>query len=72
MKDEYEARWRSYPGGPARNAIHDRVRESTRDLAEVYADLLGDSRELSLALTALEEASMWANKGIARTAVVGL
>ena len=44
--------------------------ESIRDHAKVFAEFLADncteSRELSLAITALEESVMWANASIAR------
>lgn len=42
------------------------LRERAMDLADMYATCCPPSRELSLALTKLEEASMWANAAIAR------
>jgi hypothetical protein len=42
------------------------VRLSVRSLAEFLNDALPESREKSLAFTALEEALMWANAAIAR------
>jgi hypothetical protein len=44
---------------------HEEARSNTLDLATVYDVLLPDSREKSLALTALQEALMWANAAIA-------
>lgn len=41
-----------------------RVRASCQDMASILKNNIKPSRELSLALTKLEEVSMWANKGI--------
>ena len=42
------------------------IRNKARLLAEFIDDTCPDSREKSLAITALEEAVMWANAAIAR------
>jgi hypothetical protein len=42
------------------------IRDAARSLAELVVDTVPESREQSLALTAIEEAVMWANAGIAR------
>ena len=42
------------------------IRNSARNLAALFDALCPDSREKSLAMTALEEAVMWANASIAR------
>jgi hypothetical protein len=42
------------------------IRNQARKLAGTMASLAPESRELSLALTKLEEAVMWANASIAR------
>ena len=42
------------------------IREKTADLAEYINSAVEPSRELSLALTHLEEALMWAGKGLFR------
>jgi hypothetical protein len=42
------------------------IRRQARDLAATIDELAPDSREKSLAVTALEEAVMWANAAIAR------
>lgn len=47
---------------------HGDVRTFCRELANHLIDLVPPSRELSLALTSLEETMMWANAGIARWA----
>lgn len=42
------------------------LREKAKELANLYAWAVPDSREKSLALTKLEESNMWANAAIAR------
>lgn len=42
------------------------IRSSAKDLAKVLVGYCPESRELSLALTNLEQAIMWANASIAR------
>jgi hypothetical protein len=42
------------------------IREAARGLAKILAGACPPSRELSLALTHLEDAVMWANASIAR------
>ena len=42
------------------------IREKAKELAYLIKDLVPEGREQSLALTKLEECSMWANAGIAR------
>ncbi|ALH46432.1 hypothetical protein ABNC92_10750 [Paenibacillus larvae] len=45
------------------------VREKAKELAYLLDELCPNSREKSLAMTNLEQAVMWANASIARTAV---
>lgn len=42
------------------------IRDKTKELAYLINDLCPESREKSLAITALEESTMWANASIAR------
>lgn len=42
------------------------IRESAKGLAELILATVPESRERSLALTNLEQATFWANAGIAR------
>lgn len=42
------------------------IREKAKELAYLIDELCPDSREKSLAITKIEEASMWANASIAR------
>ena len=44
---------------------HEEVREVTRKCAQRLLELCPKSRELSLALTAMQDAMMWANAAIA-------
>lgn len=43
------------------------LRERGREMALLVAELVPSGREQSTALTKIEEATMWANAGIART-----
>lgn len=45
---------------------YDAIRQSMLALALALNDLCPDSREKSLAITSLEQASMWANAAISR------
>jgi len=45
---------------------YETVRANARFFAELLVDLCPDSRELSLAMTNLEQVVMWANAAIAR------
>lgn len=47
-------------------AMYQAIREKAKELAYLIEELVPDSREKSLAITKLEECSMWANAGIAR------
>jgi len=47
------------------------IRSQSKELAFILCELVPESRELSLALTKLEEAVMWANAGIARNELPG-
>ena len=42
------------------------LRDKAKELAALVVELCPDSRERSLAITKIEEASMWANASIAR------
>lgn len=45
---------------------YEALRSKTKELAYLIDELCPDSREKSLAMTKLEEASMWANTSVAR------
>lgn len=65
-RTEIGRRFRHYPPNVERVNRHIEVRQACRQLAERLAELLPESREKSLAITATEEAMMWANAAIAR------
>lgn len=46
---------------------YERIRSKAKELAYLIDEECPDSREKSLAMTKLEEASMWANASIARS-----
>lgn len=56
---------------PAPQAM-DQIRHETEDLAHRINDLVPEGREKSAALTKLEEALFWANRGIARGIARGI
>ena len=69
MMDSEELRVRfSYhaPDGSAVVDTYQVVRDAALSYAQLLADLVPPSRELSLAVTNLEQTVMWANAGIAR------
>ncbi len=45
---------------------YERIRTKAKELAYLMDELCPDSREKSLAMTQLEDATMWANASIAR------
>ena len=49
-----------------RAAQHDLVRKRVLDVATLFQEILPLGRELSLALTKLEEAMFWGNAALAR------
>lgn len=72
MKDDLIARIKNNhahhpPQTAERISAHEQVREVTAECAKRLVDLCPEGRELSLALTAMEEAMMWANAAIARS-----
>ena len=58
-------RFRFHPATSATGPKHEEIRDKHRELALWVLANLPDSRERSLALTALQEAMMWANAGVA-------
>lgn len=63
---EIEDRFRNHPPSDEARRRHLEVAAKCAQLAKDIRDLTPFSREQSLALTAAEECSMWANKAIAR------
>lgn len=54
-----------HPADKEKQEQHEAVRNVTRVCAAGLLELCPESRELSLALTALQDAMMWANAAIA-------
>jgi hypothetical protein len=63
---EIEKRFTHHVPGEARRPIHEEARAAFKAFAEDLAELLPESREKSLAFTALEESSFWAHAAVAR------
>jgi len=65
---DYDNRFTYHPPKPELNqtARYESIREKARQFALYLADQCPESRELSLAITKLEEVVMWANSSIAR------
>lgn len=55
-----------HPPRPDQVPKYNEIRARVRGLALFIVDMVPPGRELSLALTKLDEAVMWANAGIAR------
>ena len=64
--DEVKRRFRFYKPGPDTAIMIQHTHDEYLRLAETMARTLPESREKSLAITALEESRMWANAAIAR------
>jgi hypothetical protein len=65
MRD-LEKRFTYHPPKPGQPEIYAEIRAKALDFAVFLESKCGDSRELSLAITHLEQAVMWVNAGIAR------
>jgi hypothetical protein len=63
---ELDKRFTYHPPKGDQARRYELIRDNAKDFAELLDDLCPDSRELSLALTKLEEAVMWGNAAIAR------
>lgn len=63
--DEIRRRMGFHPGTPKTAPAYEANRGHAIFLADFWDESLPDSREKSLALTALQEALMWANASIA-------
>lgn len=55
-----------HPPEGSQPAMYQAIRDKAKELAYLIDTLVPESREKSLAMTKLEECSMWANAGIAR------
>lgn len=64
--EELEVRFTYHPPKEYQPAMYGQIRANALDLAMLMRDFCPESRELSLAITALEESVFWANAAIAR------
>lgn len=63
---ELENKFKYHAPKPGQPEKYEAIREKAKELAYLIGELVPDSREKSLAMTKLEECSMWANAGIER------
>jgi hypothetical protein len=63
---EIDRRFTHRAPGPERTGLHEEVRDVYKAAGGELSDLLPESREKSLAITALEESGFWAQAAIAR------
>jgi len=64
-RNEVINRFEFHPATGDKGAAHDHVRAAHIELALRMCDMLPESREKSLCLTALQESMMWANAAVA-------
>jgi hypothetical protein len=66
LAERIERDFTYHPPKPGQPEKYSMIRATAKNLAILLVDQVPQSRELSLALTHLEEAVMWANAAIAR------
>ena len=66
MNDKIENAFTYHAPNDGQPEKYQAIREKAKELAYLIQELVPPSREQSLAMTKLEECSMWANAGIAR------
>lgn len=66
LYDRIENDFTYHPPKPGQPETYQEIRDLARELAFTFVDTCPEGRELSTALTKLEEAVMWVNAGIAR------
>ena len=71
MKPQIEKAFTYHPPKDGQPYKYTAIRDKGKDMARIIDGLVPDSREISLAMTKLEECVMWANAGIARNGVEG-
>lgn len=65
-RDELANRFTYHPPKGNQQSKYEEIRKNAFVIAEIINTLCPDSREKSLAITALEEAVFWANASISR------
>lgn len=66
MNKRIEDAYNYHPADSVQDEKYRRIRDKAKEFAYLIDEECPDSREKSLAMTKLEEASMWANASIAR------
>jgi hypothetical protein len=66
IRDRIENNFTYHPPLDGQPEQYELIRYQAKQLAHLFVDQCPESRELSVALTKLEEAVMWVNAGIAR------
>jgi hypothetical protein len=66
IKDRINHNHTFHPAKSNQGARYDAIRSAAKEFSHLIADTVPSSRELSTALTKIEEAVFWANAGIAR------
>lgn len=66
-KDQIEKAFTYHPPKPGQPEVYGEIRQEAKEFAFTLLALCPESRELSVALTHLEEVVMWANASIARS-----
>jgi hypothetical protein len=64
--NDLDRRFTYHAPKPGQPELYVAIRDKARELAVLVSDAQPNSRERALAITAIEEAVMWANAGIAR------
>lgn len=66
MNEKLENNFKYHEPKEGQPEKYNKLRNKAKELAYLIDELCPDSREKSVAITKLEEASMWANSAIAR------
>lgn len=66
MNSDINNRFTFHPATPNTAAIYEAMREKAKELAAWMDENAPDSRELSLAITNLDQSVMWFNAAVAR------
>lgn len=64
--EELNTRFTYHAPKPGQSELYQALRDKAKELAQLMVTSCPDSRELSLAITSLEESTFWANAAIAR------
>lgn len=66
MDLDLENRFTYHPPAPGQSVKYEKIRGLAKEFAYILSEECPQSRELSLAITKLEESVFWANAAIAR------